>query len=160
MALNNKTKDKYRRVIRIIMIVLAVMLLVMGLVVPMVNNAVAMKVARDMKALSLPADTEIIESTSLAGRFNNAAGSVQYFAALLIRSNRPIEELRAHYAAYNEELLVTYRVELQRGQEITVLGDANLAFRETVGEDGYYIVYTIRTGDNALQWWLDMDVRG
>lgn len=41
MALNNKTKDKYRRVIRGMMIVLAVVLLVMGLAVPIVNNAVA-----------------------------------------------------------------------------------------------------------------------
>lgn len=160
MALNDKTKDKYRRAIRVIMVVLAVVLLVMGLAVPIANNAVAMGVAREMKALSLPADTSIIETTSLAGRFNNPADSVQYFGALLIKSDHPIEELRAHYAEYNEDLRVTYRVEPQSGQDIAVLGDTDLAFRETVGDDGYYIVYAIRTGGNALQWWLDMDVRG
>ncbi len=160
MALNDKTKDKYRRAIRVIMVVLAVVLLVMGLAVPIANNAIAMGVAREMEALSLPADTSIIETASLAGRFNNPAGSVQYFGALLIKSDESIKELRAHYVGYNEDLRVTYRVEPQRGQEITVLGEANLAFRKTVGEDGYYILYTIRTGGNALQWWLDMDVRG
>ncbi len=142
------------------MIALAVVLLVMGLAVPIANNALAMGVAREMEAFSLPADTSIVEKASLAGRFNKTAGSVQYFAALLIKSDRPIEDLRAHYAQYNTDLIESYRVEPQRGQEITVLDDVSLAFRENVGEEGYYIVYIVRTGGNALQWWLDMDVRG
>lgn len=158
--MNNKTKDKYRRIIRGIMVVLAVVLLVMGLAVPIANNAVAMSVAREMEALDLPADTVVLDKTSLAGRFSNAAGSVQYFAALLIKSDRPIEDLRAHYAQYNTDLIESYRVEPQHGQEITVLDDVSLAFRENVGEEGYYIVYIVRIGGNALQWWLDMDVRG
>ncbi len=159
MTLNNKTKDKYRRVIRGIMIVLAVVLLVMGLAVPIANNAVAMNVVREMEMLELPADTVVVDKTSLSGRLTNAVGSIQYFAALLIKSERPIEELRAHYAQYNTDLIESYRVEPQCGQEITVLDDIDLSFREAVGQEDYYIVYTIRTGGNALQWWLDMDVR-
>ncbi len=142
------------------MIVLAVVLLVMGLAVPITNNAVAMGVARELEALELPADTSIIEKTSLSGRLTNDVGSVQYFAALLIKSDRPIEELRAHYAQYNTDLIENYRIEPQRGQAITVLDDTDFSFREAVGEEGYYIVYTVRSGGNALQWWLDMDVRG
>ncbi|MBQ9860837.1 MAG: hypothetical protein IJO75_01120 [Clostridia bacterium] len=160
MALNNKTKDKYRRVIRGMMIVLAVVLLVMGLAVPIVNNAVAMGVAGELKALSMPAETTVIESTSLAGRFADTASSVQYFGALLLKSNCEQEELQTHFMQYNNGLDVTYRIARQRGQDITVLGDVDLAFREEVGEDGYYILYTVRNGGNALQWWLDMDVRG
>lgn len=159
MALNNKTKDRYRRVIRVIMIVLAVVLLVMGLAVPVANNAVAMSIAREMEALPLPSDTTLIDSTSLSGRFDDAAGSVQYFAALLIKSDRPIEDLRLHYAQYTADSILAYRVERQAGREITVLKDTNLAFHEPVGDDGYYIVYTVRTGGSALQWWLDIDVR-
>lgn len=158
--MNNKTKDKFRRVIRGIMIVLAVALLVLGLAVPIANNAVAMGVARELEAIELPADTSIIEKISLAGRLTNEIGSVQYFGALLIKSEHSIEELRAHYAQYNTDRILSYRVEPQRGQKITVLGDIDLAFREDVGKEGYYIVYNIRTGGNAVQWWLDMDVRG
>lgn len=158
--MNNQTKDKYRRAIRGIMIVLAVVLLVIGLAVPIANNAVAMGVAREMEAFELPEGTTVLESTSLAGRFADTTGSVQYFAALLIQSDRPIEELRAHYAGYNQDLSMTYRVEPQNGQEIVVLDGTDLSFREEVGGEGFYIVYTIRTGGNAAQWWLDMDVRG
>lgn len=153
-------KDKFRRAIRVTMIVLAVVLLVMGLAVPIANNAVAMGVAREMEALSLPTDTTVVDKTSLSGRLTNDVGSVQYFGALLIKSDRPIEELRAHYAQYNTDLVAAYRVEPQKGQEITVLDDMDISFREEVGEEGYYIVYTVRTGGNVLQWWLDMDVRG
>ncbi len=158
--LNDKTKNKYRRVIRGVMIILAVVLLVMGLAVPIANNALAMSVARELEALPMPADTALVESTSLAGRFEDTAGSVQYFAALLVKSDRPLEELRAHYVVYNEGLHATYRVEPQSGQEIAVLDDISLAFREKIATEGYYIVYTLRTGGHAAQWWLDMDVRG
>ncbi len=142
------------------MIALAVVLLVMGLAVPIANNAIAMGVAREMEALELPVNTVIVDKTSLSGRLTTDVGRVQYFAALLIKSDRPIEELRAHYAQYSTDLIESYRVEPQHGQEITVLDDVDLAFREDVGEEGYYIVYIVRTGGNAAQWWLDMDVRG
>ncbi len=159
MALNNKTKDRYRRAIRGIMIALAVILLVMGLAVPVANNAVAMGVAREMQALPLPSDTTLIDSTSLSGRFGDTAGHVQYFAALLIKSDRSVEQLRAHYAGYTDYSLIAYRVEKQVGRDISVLQDVNLAFHEDVADEGYYIVYTTRTGGHALQFWLDMDVR-
>ena len=148
-----------RRSIRGMMIVLAVVLLVMGLAVPIANNAVAMRLARDMEALSLPESAELVDSTSLSGRLTNKSGSVQYFAALLIESDRPIEELRAHYAQYGTGLTATYLVEPQQGQEITVLNDVKLSFREEVSSAHTYIVYTLRTGGNPAQWWLDMDVR-
>ncbi len=157
--LSNKTKDRYRRAIRAIMIALAVVLLVMGLAIPVANNALAMGIAREMETLSLPTDTTLVESTSLSGRFSDTAGNVQYFAALLIESDRPIEDLRAHYAQYTDRSLIAYRVEKQVGREITVLKGKSLSFREEAANDGYYIVYTVRTGGHALQWWLDMDVR-
>ena len=60
-----------RRSIRGMMIVLAVVLLVMGLAVPIANNAVAMRLARVMEALSLPESAELVDSTSLSGRLTN-----------------------------------------------------------------------------------------
>lgn len=160
MALNEKIKNRYRRIIRVVMIVLAVVLLVMGLAVPIANNASAMRIAREMEAFLLPDGAQLIDTTSSSGRFTNKAGSVQYFAALLIESDRPIEELRAHYAQYGTGLTATYLVEPQQGQEITVLDDVKLSFsKEAGGERDCYIVYTLRTGGNAAQWWLDMDVR-
>ena len=160
MALNEKTKNKYRRVIRGMMIVLAVVLLTMGLAVPITNNAIAMGDARALKELSAKEAVDVLETTSRSGRLVNKAGHVQYFAAMLIRSDRSLEDLRTQYAAHDEDSRIVYRVAEQKGQEITVLEGVSLAFRETVGEDGYYIVYSLRNGGNTAQWWLDMDVRG
>jgi hypothetical protein len=158
MALNEKMKNKYRRIIRVWMVVVAVALLVMGLAVPIANNAVAMRDSRALKDLTSTEIVTVLESTSLAGRFFGSGGHMQYFAALLVRSDRSLEELNAYYAAFNKSAQL-YRVEVQQGQEITVLPDETLKFRETVGENGYYIVYSIRQGGNVAQWWLDMDVR-
>lgn len=157
--MNNKTKEKVRRSIRGMMIVLAAVLLVLGLALPVVNNAAAMRLAREMEALPLPDGASLVDTTSLSGRLTNKTGSVQYFAAMLIKSECSIEELRAHYAQYGTSLTATYRVEPQSGTEITVLDGVKLSFRKGVERARGYIVYTLRTGGNAAQWWLDMDVR-
>ncbi len=149
-----------RRVIRVIMIALAITLLAMGLCVPIANNAIAIQDAKALQSLALPAETTVLESTSAAGRFTHTAGHVQYFSAMLIQSELSLEELRAHYAQYTKDLLASYRVEQQTEQEISVLDNASLSFRQAVEGDGYYIVYVLRTGGNSAQWWLDMDVRG
>ncbi len=157
--LNNKTKDRYRRAIRVIMIVLAVVLLIMGLAVPIANNAIAMRQAKALKALTPTEYAIALETTSLAGRFTKTAGHVQYFSAVLIKSDRSLEELQTYYMQYSKTLFDAYCVQPQNGQEIVVLEGVDLAFRQTVGEKGHYIVYSICTGGNTAQWWLDMDVR-
>ncbi len=159
MALNDRQKNKFRRAIRTIMVVLAAVLLIMGLAVPITNNALAMGLAKDVEALSLPRGTTVVDTTSLAGRLTNPYGSVQYFGAALIKSDCSLEELRAHYMGQSAGAAV-YRVQKQTGQEITVLGEYKLSFHESVGKDGYYIVYAIQNGGHTLQWWLDMDIRG
>ncbi len=151
MALNDKTKNTYRRVIRALMVVVAALLLVFGLGVPIANNAIAMGVAGELEDVGLPPATTLVESTSLAGRLTNEHGGVQYFGALLIDSDLSLDALQTHYASYT--------VARQTGQDITLLSKTVDAFRQPVGE-GYYIVYALRSGGNAMQWLLDMDTRG
>ena len=157
--MNNKTKDRYRRVIRVIMVLLAAFLLLLGLGVPVTNNAIAMGIARDMQEFELPADTHIVDVTSAAGRFGGR-GSIRYFGALLLRSDLSEEALQTYYSAFSKDLQTTYHVERQSGRKITCLGDYDLSFHESVEDDDFFIVYTVRRGGNALQWWMDMDTRG
>ncbi len=159
MALHDKQKNKFRRVIRIIMVVLAALLLLLGFGVPIANNALAMQVAKNVAALPLPAETTLVETTSLSGRLTNPYGSVQYFGAILLKSDLSLEKLQEHYWAYNQPMTLTYRVLPQTTQEISVVGEHTLAFREPIAKEGYYIVCLTQNGGHTLQWWLDMDIR-
>ena len=49
MAINNKQKDKMRRVIRLSMIALALLLLFWAVVLPIINNGVALGIENDLK---------------------------------------------------------------------------------------------------------------
>ncbi len=160
MALNDRTKNRFRRVIRGVMVVLAAVLLLLGLGVPVANNALAMGEARSLAALPLPEDTTVAETVSLAVRVTNPRGSMQYVGAILLESGRSLEELQGYFAQYTADLTQPYYVARVQKQTLALTEDTTLTFREPVEESGYYVVYRIRTGGYALQWWLDMDMRG
>ncbi|MBR5523992.1 MAG: hypothetical protein IKU51_01830 [Clostridia bacterium] len=162
MALNDKQKNKLRRFIRGVMIVVAVFLLLIALAVPVANNGVALGVERQLKSLPLPADTEIVESTSVAGKLVGNGNGMQYFGALLLYSECSLEELQAFYAAHQTED-GTYRVEPQVGFDIRPQGEflmGNVTFNTDADTDGYYVLYAWGSAPRWAQDWLDLDVRG
>ena len=90
----------------------------------------------------LPEKTELIESISRAGKLTGNGNGMQYFGAILIRSDLSLEELDAYYSGYrsNEwECLV----ETQEGQSIEVIDHETLQFSEEIEDSGYYIVNLI-----------------
>lgn len=154
MALNEKGKNRLRRVIRTTMLVVAVFLLLIALVIPVANNAVALGVERELKAISLPPQTELVESVSAAGRYNGK--DIQYFGAILLKSDLPIEELSTHYT----ECAVDYQLSAAiPAVGKTGDGEANLAFRTPVEGGGYYVVYRWGSAPAWLRGILDMDIR-
>ena len=162
MALSNKHKDRMRRVIRLLMVTIAVFLILLALVVPIGNNAVALGVERELKSWSLPADTVIVESTSVAGKLVGNGNGMQYFGALLLRSDRSLEELQSFYA---DKQVDDYpcQVEPQVGTEIRPRGEFlmnNVAFSTNADADGYYVLYVWGSAPSWAQDWLNLDLRG
>ena len=152
MALGEKGKDRLRRVIRSTMIVVAVFLLVVALVIPVANNAVALGVENELKGQPLPPQTELVESTSLAGKLTGNGNGMQYFGAILIRSDLTEEELSIHYPEY--------AVEAQKDAKISAVDHADLAFNCSVSGEDYYIVYAWGSAPAALRFILNLDIRG
>lgn len=155
MAIGAKQKDKIRRWIRVIMVFIAVLLLLFAVVIPIVNNAIALGVEKDLKKLSLPEKTELVETTSIAGKVVGNGNGMQYFGALLIKSDLPAEELQTYYVDLD------CAVEPQLSADIAMVGNGKeLSFRHENYDGAYYIVY--RWG-NAPKWirdLLDTDLRG
>lgn len=116
----------------------------------------AYKVEKKLCETPLPEKTELIESISRAGKLTGNGNGMQYFGAILIRSDLSLEELDAYYSRYrsNEwECLV----KIQEGQSIEGIDHGTLQFAEEIKDRGYYIVYSWGSENSLLD---ELDIRG
>ena len=154
--MNEKMKNTCRRIIRILMVLIGAVLLLVGLVIPMVNNGIALGLEKELRGLPLPEHTSLADSLSAAGRYDGSAESVRYFGAVLLQSNQTLEELQTYYAAAAPGSVLA----VQAGQTVTCVGAGELAFRTEPAGEGYYILYTLDRTSHIGQGWLNLDIRG
>ena len=98
----------------------------------------------------------MIESLSQAGKLTGNGNRMQYFGAILIRSELSLEELETYYSDYRSNEW-EYLVEIQEGQSIEVIEHKALQFSEEIEDGGYYIVYSWGRGNSLLK---ELDMRG
>ena len=142
--------------LKLVGILAAVVLIGSVISIPLINNHTAYKVEKALCEIPLPEETELIESLSQAGKLTGNGNGMQYFGAILIRSDLSLEELDAYYSGYrsNEwECLV----EIQEGQSIDVIDHEILNFGKEINDAGYYIVYSWESENSLLK---ELDIRG
>lgn len=122
--------------------------------VPFVNDFFAKNVENSLVEIALPENTQMVESVSKAGKLVGNGNGMQYFGAMLIKSEQTLEELAAYYADVNAEIVV----KVQTSQAIECLEHAQLSFTtEITEEENYYIVYLFGEG---LAPFSQLDIRG
>ena len=122
--------------------------------VPFVNDFSAKNVENSLIEIALPEDTQMVESISKAGKLVGNGNGMQYFGAMLIKSEQTFEELAAYYADVNAEIVV----KVQTSQAIECLEHAQLSFATQITEEeNYYIVYLFGEG---LAPFSQLDIRG
>ena len=142
--------------LKVIGILAAVVLIGGSLSIPLKNNHTAYKVEKALCEIPLPEETELIESLSQAGKLTGNGNGMQYFGAILIRSELSLEELDAYYSDYTSNEW-EYLVETQEGQPIEMIDHGTLQFTEEIKGSGYYIVYSWGSGNSLLE---ELDIRG
>ena len=136
---------------------LAAVVLIGGVIsIPLINNHTAYKVEKALCEIPLPEETELIESLSQAGKLTGNGNGMQYFGAILIRSELSLEELDVYYSDYRSNEW-EYLVETQERQPIEVIDHGTLQFTEEIKDSGYYIVYSWGSGNSLLE---QLDIRG
>ena len=122
---------------KIVIITIAVFLLIspilFNIAIMIVNDLIAVSVKNDLQKLPLPENTEIICSYSVAGKVVGNGNGMQYFGAILIKSELSLDELSEYYFSFNIE------VREQKGKKIKVLDHGRHTFE--IEEDDCYIVY-------------------
>ena len=137
--------------------ILTAVVLIGGVIsIPLINNYTAYKVERALCEIPLPEEAELIESLSQAGKLTGNGNGMQYFGAILIKSEMSLEELETYYSDYRSNEW-EYLVEIQEGQSIEVIDHETLQFSEEIKDSGYYIVYSWGSGNSLLE---ELDIRG
>ncbi|MBQ8300359.1 MAG: hypothetical protein IJX57_00090 [Clostridia bacterium] len=127
--------------------------------VQIANNCIAMEVEKEIKSLPLPERTNYIESISAAEKLVGNGNGMQYFGAMLIKSELSLEELDTYYSVYREnnwEYVVGYQTDGVIMDENWIVGD--LGFKSDIDSDDYYIVYS--WGDTDVDFLSWFDIRG
>ena len=142
--------------IKLVGILAAVVLIGSVISIPLINNHTAYKVEKALCEILLPEETELIESLSQAGKLTGNGNGMQYFGAILIKSELSLEELDAYYSEYRSNEW-EYLVEVQEGQSVEMLEHGGLQFSEEIKGNSYYIVYSWGSGNSLLK---ELDIRG
>ncbi|MBQ8824665.1 MAG: hypothetical protein IJZ64_05465, partial [Ruminococcus sp.] len=103
---------KLNKCIKIFFVSLLLICIIFIISIPIINNYSASKVKKELCNIPLPSNTEIIESISKAGKLVGNGNGMQYFGAILIKSNLSLQELKNYYSQYKKS------VDIQAEQEI------------------------------------------
>lgn len=148
---------KVGKIMGILTIVVMVAIFLFVLSVPIVNDASAAQIKNRLKEIPLPEKTEYVEAIFRAGKMTGNGNGMQYFGAILVKSELSAEELNDYYSAYRENEWDCI-VEKQSGQEIACIEHGTLSFETDLSEDEkYYIIYSWGSGNGLF---AELDLRG
>lgn len=138
----------------ILILLAAVIFLLFG--VPAVNNLTAVRVKDALCALPLPEQTERIDAVAKAGKLVGNGNGMQFFGAILIRSELSEQELAAFYRPYaaNEWSCQVVRQISPRIESIEL---DTVSFKAFPDSGSFYRVQTWGDSSFALRDW---DLRG
>ena len=141
---------------RAIISVVIVIVLLVGFIVciPLVNDFSAKNIEKQLIEIALPDNTELIESLSKANKLVGNGNGMQYFGAVLIRSEQSLYELSAYYSQKLDNIVVKE----QKKARIECVEHGELFFNTHVTEtEDYFIVYLFGEG---LPLFSNLDIRG
>lgn len=141
-----------------ILLIVAIVSIVLFLIsAPIVNDISADGIKNRLLELPLPQNTECLEGVSKAGKLEGCGNGMQFFGAILIKSDLSMDELEKHYIAYRQNDYDCL-IEVQKGQEIEVIEYNRLSFETDILEgEQYYIIYTWGDG---IEPFRTFDIRG
>ena len=133
---------------------LAVVIFYISIVIQ--NDNYAARLEKDILEVPLPEKTECVDSISRAGKLVGNGNGMQYFGAILLKSELSLEEITEYYKEHHHgDDFCT--VEKQEGHSIDAL-DGFFSFKVQMSADAqYYIVYS--WGNKVIKFG-DLDIRG
>ena len=154
-----------RKKIGTVFIIFLIMIVLSHVVIYFVNNHIAKGMERQLLECPIPPNSEMLDSTSIAGKMQGNGNGMQWFGIILIKSEMNEDELskwynsRVNTEGADEEIYVIK----QEAPEIFEYG--NYRFKNYSGEDHCYQIQffkNIPVGFESSIWeeFLNNDLRG
>lgn len=141
---------------KILLIIFLSIIILIILFIPITNNFIAWRVESKIKNIPLPQDTKIIDSISVAGKLTGNGNGMQYFGAILVKSDLDLIELEDYYKNYREDEW-SLNIKKQNTAKIDVIEHGDYSFNTKESLENCYIVYSWE--DSKLEI-LSLDIRG
>ncbi|WP_026653625.1 hypothetical protein [Butyrivibrio proteoclasticus] len=116
-------------------------ILLLYIVCPIHNDNVAKGITKELKSIPLPENAVLIDDFSMAGKLCGNGNGMQYFGAILIKSDLPEEEIADYYKQYSSGEYDAL-VKKQESSIISEIIHRHAAFDAELDGDGYYMIYT------------------
>ena len=137
-------------------------IIVMYLYINISNDEIAKKLEKKLLSTDLPNNTEIIDSISVSGKLVGNGNGMQYFGAILIKTDLSKNDLDEYYNQFRENEW-SYIIVAQKSSKIEVIEHGNYKFNKynplnNAEKEKYYMIYSWGVSkNNFLQ---ETDVRG
>ncbi|WP_449409038.1 PE family protein [Microbacterium maritypicum] len=138
-----------------VLLILAAVIIGPQLGIQAANDAAARGVESSLRDVPLPAGAELVDSIAVAGKLSGNGNGMQYLGALLIRSDRTMSELQAHYDSQTSAGDLT--IEVSGSQGLNGL-HRTPGFLGEPGGPGTFLVFAWGDGPGPL--FEDSDIRG
>lgn len=148
--------QKVKKVLVISVCIMIIAIIGFIIAIPISNNLAAKETAQELADIPLPEHTEYIEKVYLAGKLVGNGNGMQYFGAILIKSELSLTQLTEYYGTYasnNQE----YIVKKQTDKNISIIEHETLLFKSNIESDNYYIVYSWGSNNSLF---CEFDLRG
>lgn len=135
---------------------LMMVFVVMPFSIAIINDFLASDTLKEIKSAGLPENTKLLSEYAVAGKVSGNGNGMQYFGAVLIKSDLDVSKIQEYYEKSDCEISV--QVKAQESDKITVLNSEHY-FDGVDGQsfENCYIVYGYGSGGNSI---LDLDLRG
>lgn len=163
---NRKYEGKVKvmkKVLKIIVLLIILLLILLPIYILFMNNIIAYNTKRKLEKTELPENTAIIDSISIAGKVTGNGNGMQYFGAILIKTDLSENELNQYYKRYRENDW-SFIIHKQNSSKIDVIDCLHYEFKKYNDneKDKYYIIYSFGSAKNVFLGDIleEFDIRG
>ncbi len=145
---------------KVLIFILIILFILIGtlIYITVYNDMVAKRVENELKDAELPNNTERVDSISVAGKLTGNGNGMQYFGAILIKTELTKEELEDYYKQYRKNEW-DFLVSKVKSSEIDKIEHGSYKFEKynENDKDKYFMIYSWGISKGI---WSDFDLRG
>lgn len=147
-----------KKIIKIITFIVVILIFLLPISIIVSNDNISKKVEKELKSIPLPSNSKLIDSISISGKLTGNGNGMQYFGAILVKTELNEEDLEKYYKEYRKGKWDCL-IKKQNLNGIDVIEHGSYSFKKFDNDESlnYYIIYSWGNSENEL---LNFDIRG